>query len=420
MNRSTTILPTLLLSLLLGLFQLLGCGNDRGATPQAAEDIESAIPVMVRQAVARDVTIFMTCTGKIQAIQDITIRSEIGGILEEVLFEEGDRVVGGQILARVEDKEYVLALREAEAALFSARSNFAKMRQLSRPQEIDVARSAYERAQADFNMARITWERRRQLYERGVISKHEYDVSELDYKSKKATRDAAKKQLDLIEEGARSEDIEMAKFQVRQAEAKLSLAQKRVSDTRIESPISGVIAQKTVDPGDLVALGTPVANVLDMTVMETEVGVTEKELPYLRKESEAVATVVAYPERIFPGRIVFIGVKADAATGTFPVKVEFDNASGLLKSGMVAEARIEKETYQNVVTIHQDAVLDRVNRKVIFVIEDGRSRERSIELGPFVEEEVIVKKGLAAGEAFVVVGQQSLKNGSRVRIEGKE
>jgi HlyD family secretion protein len=311
-------------------------------------------------------------------------------------------------------------LHEAEAALFSARSNFAKMRQLSRPQEIDAARSAYERAQADFNMARITWERRRQLYERGVISKHEYDVSELDYKSKKATRDAAKKQLDLIEEGARSEDIEMAKFQVKQAEAKLSLAQKRVSDTRIESPISGVIAQKTVDPGDLVALGTPVANVLDMTVMETEVGVTEKELPYLRKESEAVATVVAYPERIFRGRIVFIGVKADTATGTFPVKVEFDNASGLLKSGMVAEVRIEKETYQNVVTIHQDAVLDRVNRKVIFVIEDTRSRERSIELGPFIEEEVIVKKGLAAGETFVVVGQQSLKNGSRVRIEGEE
>ncbi len=173
------------------------------------------------------------------------------------------------------------------------------------------------------------------------------------------------------------------------------------------------------DPGDLVALGTPIGNVVDMTKVETEVGVTEKDLPYLRRESSVTATVVAYPDRIFAGRIVFIGVKADDVTGTFPVKVEFDNPSGLLKSGMVAEVKIERETYQDVVTIPQDAVLDKVNRKVVFVIEDGRSLERSVQLGPFVEEEVIVKKGLTAGETFVVVGQQRLKHGITVRIEGK-
>ena len=362
----------------------------------------------------------MTFTGKIQAIQDITICSEVGGILEEVLFEEGSRVEEDQILALVEDEEYVLALREAEAALFSARSNLTKMRQLSRPEEIDTTRAAYDQVRADCEMARITYERRKQLYERGVISKHEYDVAELDYRSKRAARDAAKRQLDLVREGARSEDIEMAESQVKQAEAKLSLVRTRLNDTRIRSPICGVIARKMVDPGDLVTLGTPVANVLDMTKVDTEVGVTEIELPHLRKESGVLATFVGYPDRDFPGHIVCIGVKADSATGTFPVKVEFDNTSELLRSGMVAEVKIEKESYEHVVTIPQVAVLDRVDRKVVFVIDEGRSRERSVELGPFVEEEVIIKQGLAAGETFVVVGQQNLKNGSKITIEREQ
>lgn len=418
MKRQTAIFP-ILLFLVLGLSQIFGCGKNGGDNPQAATDTEPAIPVTVTQAVVKDMTIFVAFTGKIHAIQDIIIRSKIGGILQEVLSKEGDRVEEGQTLARVEDEEYILAVREAEAALFSAKSNFAKMRQLSRPQEIDATRAAYERTQADFNMARITWKRRKQLYEKGVISKHEYDVAELDYQSKKAARDAARKELDLIEEGARVEDIEMAKFQAKQAAARLSLSKKRLNDTRIKSTISGIVTRKMVDTGDLVALGTPIANVVDMTTVETEVGVTEKDLPYFRKESKAAATVIAHPGRIFSGTIVFIGVKADEATGTFPVKVEFDNPSGLLKPGMVAEVEIEKESYQNVVLIPQDAVLDKVTKKVVFVIENGRSVERSVELGPFVEEEVIIKKGLAPGETFVIIGQQSLKNGSRVRIEGK-
>ena len=416
MIRYPEIFPILLLFLILGLSQFFGCGKDRGDSPRAATDSEPTIPVTVTQAVAKEVTIFMTFTGKINAFQDITIRSKVGGILEEVLFEEGDRVEADQTIARVEDEEYLLAVREAEASLFSARSNFAKMRQLSRPQEIDAARASYERAQADFDKVRITWERRKRLYEKQAISKQEYDIAKLDYQSKKAAREAAKKQFDLIEEGARSEDIEMAKFQVKQAEARLSLAQKRLGDTLIKSPISGIVARKMVDTGDLVASGTPIANVVDMRLVETDVGVTEKALPHLRLDSKAAAPVVAYPGRIFPGRIVFIGVKADNATGTFPVKIEFDNPSGLLKPGMVAEVQIEKETYQNAVTIPQDAVLDKINKKVVFVIENGRSLERSVELGPFVKEEVIVKKGVAAGEIVVVVGQQRLKNGSKVKM----
>ncbi len=417
MSRRWGITSFPILCLILGLFQLPGCGKDGGKNPQAGVDGEPAIPVTVAEAVARDVTVFMTYTGKIEACQDITIRSKIGGILDEVLVEEGDSVKAGQTLARVEDEEYLLAVREAEASLFSARSNLAKITQLSRPQEIDAARAAYERAQADFDKARVTWERTESLYEKRVISKQEYDIAKLDYQSKKATRDAAKENFDLVAEGARTEDIEMAKFQVNQAEARLSLAKKRLNDTRIRSPILGVVTRKMVEMGDLMAVGTPVANVVDIRQVETEVGITEKDLPHIRLDSKVSATVVAYPGRAFSATIVFIGVKADSLTGTFPMKIEFDNVSGLLKPGMVVEVRIEKETYENVVAIPQHAVLDKVTRKVVFVIEDGISRERSVDLGPLVEEDVVIQEGLDAGETFVVVGQQSLKDGSKVKIE---
>jgi multidrug efflux pump subunit AcrA (membrane-fusion protein) len=417
---STRILPILLFVLILGLSQLLGCNRDQSENPEAREDSEPVIPVTVTQAPLKDVTLFMTFTGKIRAIQDITICSKVGGILQDTLFDEGDLLAEDQTIALVEDEEYLLAVREAEAALFSAKSNLKKMRQFSRPQEIDAARAGYEQAQADFKLAQLTWERRKRLYDKKIISKQEYDMAEMDFQAKRAARDMAREKLDLVKEGARSEDIQMARFRVKQSEAAFSLAKKRLNDTRIKSPIRGLITRKMVEAGDLVAVGTPIANVVDITRVETEVGVTEKELPYIRGDSQAVASVVAYPHRTFPGWIVFVGLKADGATGTFPVKIEFENPSRVLKPGMVAEVRIEKETHQEVVIIPQDAVVDKVNRKVIFVIENGRSRERSVELGPAVREEVIVRNGLAAGETFAVVGQQSLKNGSRVRIEKRQ
>jgi multidrug efflux pump subunit AcrA (membrane-fusion protein) len=403
-----------------GFLVFSGCGKDGGEHPQAAEETDSVVPVAVSRATARDITTYMTFTGKIQAIKDITLRSKVAGVLEKVLFEDGDGVERDQALAQVEDEEYLLALREADASLFSAESNLAKMEQFSRPQEIDAAQADYERALADFGMAQLTWQRRKQLYEKGVISKHEYDIAEMEYKGKKAARNAAKKQLDLTKEGARTEDIEMARFQVKRAEAQLALAKKRLDDTRIRSQFRGIIARRMVDPGDLVSVGTPIANVLDMTRVEAEVGVTEKELPFLRMECEVVARVVAYPERTFQGRIVFIGVKAEGATGTFPTKIEFDNLSARLRPGMVVEVKMEKETHPGVIAVRQDAVLDKVNRNIVFVIQDGRSQERPVKLGSFIGEDVVVTEGLTEGELFVVVGQQSLKDGSRVRIEREE
>ncbi len=417
MSQCSVIFRILFICFIAGFLHCLGCSKDQGNNPEAAVDREPVIPVTVAEAVTKDVIIYMTFTGKIEAFQDITIRSKVGGVLEEVLFEEGDLVTEGQTLARVEDEEYVLAVREAEASLFSARSNLAKTRRLSRPQEIDAARATYERAQADFDKARITWERNRRLYDKKVISRQAYDLAKLDYQSRKAARDAAKREFDLVAAGARTEDIEMAKFQVKQTEARRSLAMKRLDDTRIKSPISGIVTRKMVDPGDLVAVGTEIANVVDITRVETEVGVTEKELPYLRLDSKVGAVVVAYPGRVFSGNVAFIGVKADEVTGTFPVKIEFDNPSGLLKPGMVAEVKIEREKHEDVIVIPQDAVLDRVRDRVVFVIENGKSLERPLELGPFVGEEVIIKKGLAAGEIFVIIGQQRLKNGSKVRVE---
>jgi HlyD family secretion protein len=212
-------------------------------------------------------------------VTDVDVSFRIPGRVRERLVDEGMTVARGQLVARLdtEDLEREVRLKEAErrAAEAALRDRLAG----SRPQEIEAARAAVARAEAEAVRLARDHERAATLYSRDAIAAREYEAAKAASEVALARVKEAREALLLVEEGPRRETIELARARVEQAGAALSLAKVRLGYGSVTAPLSGVVLSKNVEAGDYVAPGTPVVTVGDLSdvwlrayIEETDLG----------------------------------------------------------------------------------------------------------------------------------------------------
>lgn len=216
------------------------------------------------------------------------------------------------------------------------------------------------------------------------------------------------------------------KYEAESADARLAILQARLERHRIVSPISGVLDERFVDAGEIVAPGTPVARVLTVDRLKVVGGVPERFGPYVSQGGAAVLTFDVLPGRTFEGRIDFVGAAVDLRNRTFPVEVLLDNPDGRLKPQMIANVRVATEVLEDVIVVPQDVVLRTENGYEVYVAagqgEDVRAETRVVDLGASFENQVVVSRGLQPGDRLIVRGHQMVDAGDRLRVvaEGSE
>ena len=212
-------------------------------------------------------------------------------------------------------------------------------------------------------------------------------------------------------------DVERMESAARQAAAAAALARKRLADTRLLSPISGVVARRAVEQGSTVAAGQGAFTLVDIDVVKVRIGVAEADVDLLRLGQPATVHLPALGDATFAGRVTSVGVAADPTTRTYAVEISVPNAAHRLKAGMVAEAMIEGGRRTTAVTIPATAVVRNADGATLVFLLDPRSSRvhgRRVTLGPALGEVVEVTSGLAAGELVVVAGQHRVHDGSPV------
>jgi len=290
-------------------------------------------------------------TGTIEATE-VNVSAEIGGQIERLLVNEGDRVERGRLIAKIEGSQLEAELVRAEAALESARATLGDLEAGARSEELERARVQAELARATLELAEAEWKRMGTLYEEGVVSENQRD-------SVRANRDVAKNQygaalegLKLLEAGSRPDQIEAARWQVKQAEAAVRLARIRVEKTGIHSPISGTVLVKDSEEGEVILPGVPIVTLGDPKDMWVKIYIDEVNIGKIRLGQHAGLRVDSYPEREFSGTVTYISDEAeftpkniqtreDRVKLVFAIKVGIDNEAGLLKPGMYADVELE-------------------------------------------------------------------------------
>ncbi len=329
-------------------------------------------------------TPILTASGYLVARRQSVVSSKIQGRLSELNVEEGSVVHGGEIIARLEDADYVAAIAKAKADIEYARADLAEMQRQARLQ--------------------------RGLFNDKVVSQDALDAADAKVRLAQATID--------------------------QDQASLKMQQALLEFTNIRAPFDGVVIKKMTEVGESVAPIPPGVNVstssgaivaiADMNSLEAEVDVNEANVAQLSPNQPATISVQAVPDHGYKGRLRQIIPTADRTKATVTVKVAILDKDKYLKPEMSCNVTFleppKKEPQSNappqrIVTISREAITTRDGKSVVFEVENRKVHMVPVVTGNDLNGKVIVSNGLAGSETLVNNPPQRLKDGDTVKVK---
>jgi RND family efflux transporter MFP subunit len=342
------------------------------------------VPMTVELGTAKrgDVAAHLTVVGNLIGQQTVAIAPRTGGRLLNVNVQLGDRVRRGQVLAKVEDREIVEQVRAAEASQ-------------------EVAKATIRQREADLNVAKLNFDRSKNLFERQLLAKQALDDAESRYLAAVAQLDLSTAQL-----GANAARLE---------ELRINL-----QHTSVTSPVDGFVASRTVDPGAMVNTNTSIASVVDISRLRLVVNVVEKDLRMVSAGDDAAVEVDAYPGETFHGKIARVAPVLDPATRTAAMEVEIPNGDYRLKPGMYARINLTVEERKGTLVAPKNAVIDFESKRGVWMPnEENRARFMPVQLGIDGGDQVEILGGLKEGDRFVTTGAAAVRNNDQLIVAGE-
>lgn len=410
MKRKTIII---ILVLLLFIVVLIG-GKKAGWWGEQ----DNVTTVETQKATLSTLTQKVSATGKIQPELEIKLSSEVSGEIIELPVKEGQMVQKGDLLVRINPDIYQSVLKRSAASL-------------------ETVRASLQQSEATLKEAEASYQRNKQLFAKGVISKSEWDKAISAYEVAKASR-------------------ESAHFNVQSAMASVSEAQDNLKKTVIYAPTTGTISKLNVELGERVVgtiqmSGTEIMRVANLGSMEVEVDVNENDIVKVNIGAPVQIAVDAYLKRIFKGSVTNIANTANATTSVdqvtnFKVKVHIDDTSysdllqgkpsgySPFRPGMTATVDILTQTKKNIVVAPISAIVVKKRSEIdpntpkedadkrqeaIFVVKDGKAILRAVNTGIQDNTHIEILSGVGEGDEIIVgsynVISKTLKNGDKVR-----
>jgi len=322
--------------------------------------------------------------GSLEPIAQTEIRSRVNGYVTSLPFELGDRVEQGDTLCLLDDADQREVVSRSEAAL-------------------NVAKAQLRAKQTEAELAKKNVDRQRALIQNGAGTQQLLDSAE-------ATANISEANVDL------------EKAQVTEAESALLLARLALDDLKLESPISGFVADQTLDVGDLAKPDVAVVRIVNLDTVQTTVNVIEKDYRKVRVGQQADVQVDAYPDRMFVGKVQRISPVLDPETRTAAVHIDVPNAEQFLKPGMYARVSLRSHQSHTGVMIPIAALLSDDDQPFVYVLAKGESLEsdlveqRKVRTG-FVNKRIVeIVDGLGSGDEVITLGNRLVKAGQSVKV----
>ncbi|MCW9095996.1 MAG: efflux RND transporter periplasmic adaptor subunit [Ignavibacteriaceae bacterium] len=338
--------------------------------------IEVKLTTVVKQSPAKSNAI-LTASGYVVAQRKAAIASKGTGRLIYLGVVEGDKVKKDQVIGRLEDNDIRAQLEQAKANLLLQ--------------------------QADLNDAKNTFDRVKELFEKGLSSQQEYDQAEANYNRILAS-------------------IEVANAGVQVAEVALE-------NTLIRAPFDGTVLTKNAEVGEIVApfggsttSKTAVVTIADMKSLLVETDVSESNIEKIKEGRECEITLDAYPEKSYQGYVFKIVPTADRSKATVLVKVGFKNYDSRVlpemsaKVSFLSEKNNDEENQSPVITIPLSAVDELNGKKIVYVVNDNKAVQKEISTGRLLGNYVEVVSGLKEGDEIIDNLNDKIKDGVQVKV----
>lgn len=344
-------------------FAFLACGDDDVAETTPAR------PVVVTPVLVRDLEDRIEASGQLLAKHEADVAAQIEGEITEVLVEEGDAVAEGAVVMEIDPEKRNL--------------------------ELEAARARVGEAKASVVGERRELKRMRVLADRKV---------------------AAETQLDRAETA-----LDTALSRLRVAEAQLGSAERAVRDASVRARFAGFIARRFVSRGEFVSQGDKLFHLVSLDPIEVEFHLPEADSSRVRKGILIEVTVAPYPDEVFEAVAHVVSPTIDPRTRTLRVKALIDNRDGRLRPGLFARANLGIARREGVITVPEEAILQRLGGPVVFRVLDGNRVERiPVKIGVIRDGWVEIREGLGPRDRIVSRGHSDLIDGSSVVARNRD
>ncbi len=284
-------------------------------------------------------------------VADAELSFRIPGRLEARPASEGNTLVKGALVARVDSTELVQEVELRQAELDGALADLAELRAGARPEEIAQAEASLSLARAERERARLEDARQRELYGKDVVAAREQEAAETAHRVATARVREAEERVALLRKGPRAEQIAQLRARADRARRSLEIARTRVDYSALAAPFSGIVLSENVEPGEHVSPGTPVVTLGDLEHVWLRAYIDETELGRVHLGQDVRVKTDTFPDRRYRGRVSFIASEAEFTPKNvqtekervklvYRIKVTVPNPALELKPGMPADGEI--------------------------------------------------------------------------------
>lgn len=351
----------LLIAALSSLLIFAGCGEEEQEN-ETEEVIE--VPVTTETVTQGNLREHFLTIGNIEAVDQASVSAKISGRAANINVSLGDYVTKGQVLATIEESDYLNSLNNAKASLVQAESNLAN--------------------------TSANYERNKKLYEQQVISQQSFDASKTSY--------------------------EVCVSQVNQAKIAVAIAEETYRNTKIIAPISGQIGSRNINRGEMISAGTPLFTIVDLSNVYVTINLSDSYIHQTKKGQTAQVALASNPGVFYNGKVAQISPSA-GNNQTFTVKLLMNNSNKDFRDGMLAEVTMFFNEKANVLSVPIDSVIDEGSSKAVFVIENGAAARKIVTTGISDGKYTEIVEGLTADAVVVTLGQENLQDGTKVVVK---
>ncbi len=415
------------LTLVAAALAAVGCSDRASGTPKG-QPAPPAVPVGAATAERRSVPVQVTALGNVQAYTTVGVKSQVAGQIMRVHFTEGHEVKRGELLLTIDPRPFEAALQQAQA---NVGKDTAQLRQMEaglaqRQAEITQALANLERDQAQMENARVQEARYKDLVQKELVAREQYDQYRTNLAALLATVQADRAAVENAKASARAAEAQMenARAAIKADEALVDAARLQLAYTTIRAPMDGRTGNLLIQAGNVVKSNedNPLVVIAQVHPIYVSFAVPEQNLPAIKKyraegSLKVEALTAGAGQRPAVGALTFMNNTVDLATGTIQLKATFPNTDNALWPGQAVDVVLTLTT-EDAVLVPSQAVQAGQQGPFVFVVKSDLTVEsRPVKVGRRLARELVIEQGLQPGERVVTDGQLRLVPGARVEIK---
>lgn len=404
-------MAVLLTGLLCCTFDLEGCKRSAVDAVAPLVNVQAERPELgeISERIAADATL--------SPLAQAAISPKITAPVKAFYVQRGSKVHAGQLLAELEHRDLAGQALDSRGQYDAAQASFDIQSKAQVPEENAKAELDVAQTEAQLHLQREIVASRQKLFQQGAIPGRDYDTAVAALSQAQAAYDNARNHLTSLKNVSRKATIQQASGQLSSARGKYEAAEAQVSYSKIYSPISGIVTDRSLFPGETASSGSALLTVMDTSALLAKVHLAQGVAQHIALGDEADVTVPGLEEPV-KGKVTLISPALDPGSTTVEVWLRIENAAGKFKAGTPVRTSVMGRKVANAVKIPLSAVVTAEDgtKSVMVVQPDNTAHKKTVKLGISDGEDVQVVEGLTGKETVITSGAYGLDDGTTVKI----